>query len=529
MDYKRNDEKSFQDFWKKNMAKVKSGRIITEADRPIFNQIRSLRVLQALAMSEADNALVVLKENEANPRNYCTPDNGYIHASFGRKDPEKYKKMVIMHESGHLTVTPITNELPSEDSHFVREHKQLVNILEDVRVNRYLCLKYPGITRYFDSELSDSDNPFLNLCLGDLIGEKDLTDMDVSFLPFLKYQDEIRACVTFDDILAVARKIVDFLQLPPEEQKGEAGDGQGDGDQCDVDFEPGDGDEAPEGSKQVTEEDIKNYLRKLNQEDSKAARLFDSEEEQVHERTRSDDEGELKITKKDKEMFLGQGDEYETFSLSKHLIKMMQKEFTGWRSTREGRLDKINLTKLYTDNKVFKRRNVKKTPPKAYVVLDGSGSMWGASRSWQKSLATSLTKLFKQVGIDCRIFIHSGTTGEFLYSEIKATDIPQTGSYCYTLDGSMLQALFEYEIPYNQKALVFYFSDGGIAAQYRSIQVPLLEKYTQMAEKRGAPVFGIGIETADVDVFRHWYVLQNPRDLPLVLERIGNLVSKYLR
>ena len=182
------ESEDFVSEWKEKIKKVQK-RIITEDDAQVFDQMRDLRVLQALAVSEYEDSLVIVEEDEANPQNYCTLDNGFIHLSFTSKDSEKFKKMVAMHEASHLSITPLIDTLNGSDQKFVRENKTLINILEDMRVNRYLCLKYPGMPRYFDSELEESGNTFTMITMGDLIG-KDITDPNAimpQFLPFFLF------------------------------------------------------------------------------------------------------------------------------------------------------------------------------------------------------------------------------------------------------------------------------------------------------------------------------------------------------
>lgn len=491
---------------------------------PILRQRRDSHILQTLASSEFYDATVVCRMG-VDPKeavNYSIPGTNYVYLNFLKTDTERYKKIVVLHEACHLSRTPSVEELLPEDGVFVKNNKLLVNVLEDVRINRYICLKYPGMTRYFDSELGDTQSEFIGLSIGDLVG-KELTDVDKTLKIFFDRKEEIRNCVTFDDVLDVARDIVKEGESPKQNYSWLRGDES---------FTPG---EPIQLSGGLTDEVISEIEKSLS--DTRVSRLINMRRQQVYEKKDVDKKFDIKISKKEKDFFLGSTDGYKTTSLSKHKIKLLSRNYEGWKRTREGRLSKINLSKLHTDNRVFKRRYVNKFPPKVYIVLDGSGSMGKISRSWQKGLSLSLTNLFNQLKIEYQIFIHSGchktnkereSVCEFCYSEISEENIEKTKSFLYTLDGSMLKALFDKEVDKKRKGIVFYFSDGDIPAQFPEVQVPLVQKYDRIAEQLGIPIFGIGLNATGVDLFKHYYIVKDSDDFDKVLEDIGDKINYYL-
>lgn len=519
----KEQEKEFSSWWKKSVKNFVPVRT------QLFEQRRGPRVLQSLAVSEYEKSLVITRmgvdKDEA--LNYSQPDTGYIYLNFTYDDTENFKKMVAMHEASHLTLTPNSKEMTPDVLEFVQSYRLLINLLEDVRCNRYLCLKYPGMLRYFEAELSTENHQLMTLSIGDLVGQE-LADNEIpkGFEPFFDLKDEIRECTSFSDVIKVAKKLIDENKQQQQEDArcdggGSCGDGDGNEEQeaeYVVDYNGGLTEKQREG------------LSKASRDNEKTARLLSTHRDNEQESGIINvvNGNMVQIFKKDKSMFLGQPDSFVKATMSKHTMKMLMRDYSGWKNTREGRLNKINLSKLYSNGNMFRRRYFNKTMPKAYIVLDGSGSMYGESRSWQKGLTLGLLSLFKELNVDSRVFIHSGDPGKFYYSELQENDIKETGAYCYTLDGSMLEALFENEIDPKERAIIFYFSDGQIPAQDPEIQVPLVEKYNMIAEKRGTPIFGIGLGVPSVDYFTHWHVVKGKSDFQKTLEKIGKQLWKYI-
>lgn len=516
-DFRGADKKGdLGEFWKNKTERFNTVSI-NQINKPLFQSRRGARELQALCYSENRDSLVILKENVTNPKNFTDIITGYIYLNFTRNDSKRFRKIVAMHEASHLSITPSPDQLSNEDAEFMLKYPKLMNVLEDCRVNRYLTIKYPGMGRYFREEFVKTDSDFIGVAIGDLIQmEPTIDDKTHEVIVTMdQYKDEIRDCVTYEDVMAVGRKMVEELD---QDGKGEGEDGD---DDCDE--EDGDG-QGGCNSAQDLEDGLDNVS-----DDDRTKRLFDTDDDPRRtSRHQPDTVSKIEIIKKDKDFFLGKEEKTTTTRLSKNLTKLLTVEPTGARRTREGKLGKFDPIKFYTDKSIFKRVSYKRTVPTAYIVLDGSGSMWQESRYWQKSLTQSLVKLFKDIGVDYKIFIHSGDTGKFYYSEINDTDIPKTSAYCYTLDGSMLEALFEYEVDIRKKGVVFYFSDGQIPAQYPSVQVPLVEKYNRIAEMNNIPIFGVGLDSTGVEMFKHWYIVKDKKDFSRILERIGKKLQIYM-
>lgn len=133
---------------------------------------------------------------------------------------EQVYNMFIGHEVGHALWTP--QDWVTRAGKNVP--KDFLNVIEDVRIERMIQKKFPGIRKDFSSAYDelDSSNFF------------EIKDKDINKLPFIDrinlhfklgprtmikftneeqgYINEISSCETFDDVCEVARKLAKFLK-----------------------------------------------------------------------------------------------------------------------------------------------------------------------------------------------------------------------------------------------------------------------------------------------------------------------------
>jgi hypothetical protein len=136
--------------------------------------------------------------------------------------------MLLGHEVGHALYTPL------EELEFVKgmPHFDVINIVEDVRIERMIQKTYPGLPRYFKegyTELWDAgffgvdedkitDLNFLDrLNLHAKVGK--IVDVPLNDEE-LELYNECYAAETFEDVMKIYQKIVDRLEKEKEEKEG---------------------------------------------------------------------------------------------------------------------------------------------------------------------------------------------------------------------------------------------------------------------------------------------------------------------
>ena len=137
--------------------------------------------------------------------------------------------MLVGHEVGHALYTP--------DRNWLQEKKispQLVNIVEDVRIEKLMKRRYAGISKTFYrgyQELSDEDFFALENENIDLMNLADRINLHFKIgnfveIPFKSFDENILVkkvadCETFDDVLNVAEELYNFCK---EEAKTDRSD-----------------------------------------------------------------------------------------------------------------------------------------------------------------------------------------------------------------------------------------------------------------------------------------------------------------
>ena len=128
--------------------------------------------------------------------------------------------MLVGHEVGHALYTP--------DRNWLKEKKispQLVNIVEDVRIEKLMKRRYAGISKTFYrgyQELSDEDFFALENENIDLMNLADRINLHFKIgnfveIPFKSFEENILVkkvadCETFDDVLNVAEELYNFCK-----------------------------------------------------------------------------------------------------------------------------------------------------------------------------------------------------------------------------------------------------------------------------------------------------------------------------
>lgn len=132
------------------------------------------------------------------------------------------------HEVGHALFTPLEGMREGKDQ---KLNSTVLNILEDVRIERKMKYKYPGLRGSFVKAYKElNDNNFF--------GIKGVNVQDMNFLDRLNLHTKVGTSLgikftpverdllkdaesteTYKDVLVVARKVMDYLKEEQEEQK----------------------------------------------------------------------------------------------------------------------------------------------------------------------------------------------------------------------------------------------------------------------------------------------------------------------
>lgn len=157
--------------------------------------------------------------------------------------------LLISHEVGHALYTPKdvweSEIMKAKD----QGYKNVVNIVEDVRIEKLIQQKYPGTIRAFKSGYDELEKSNLFGTVGKNINDYGLLDrLNIHFkvghfgyvnVPFADTErvwiDKINACKTFADVLSVAKLLKQFVEENEESQgkskpneDGEESEGQED-------------------------------------------------------------------------------------------------------------------------------------------------------------------------------------------------------------------------------------------------------------------------------------------------------------
>ena len=181
--------------------------------------------------------------------------------------------MLLGHEVGHALYTPL------EELEHVKgmQHFDVINIVEDVRIERMIQKTYPGLPRYFKegytelwangffgvdedevANLNFLDRLNLHAKVGKIV-DVPLSDEE------LELYNECYAAETFDDVMKIYQKIVDRLEEEKEEKEGKQEEFKHD----EPNVPDNNEDETPPmggGNDDITDEDFAKALEELENE-----------------------------------------------------------------------------------------------------------------------------------------------------------------------------------------------------------------------------------------------------------------------
>tara|TARA_B100000073_G_scaffold347751_1_gene363174 strand:- start:9233 stop:11572 length:2340 start_codon:yes stop_codon:yes gene_type:complete len=133
--------------------------------------------------------------------------------------------MLIGHEVGHALYSPI--ELLEEGKER-KIPKSFINVIEDVRIEKMIQSRYPGLVRLFKNAYVDlvekdifgiKDKDLSELGLIDRINIFYKTGIDIPFLDSESWvHDRLSKCLTYQDVLELSKDIADFMEDNKESQ-----------------------------------------------------------------------------------------------------------------------------------------------------------------------------------------------------------------------------------------------------------------------------------------------------------------------
>ena len=154
--------------------------------------------------------------------------------------------LLISHEVGHALFTP-KEEWKAEimKAEKVDGFKNVVNIVEDVRIEKLIQGKYPGTTRAFKAGYDELEKSNLFGTVGKDIKEYGLLDrLNIHFkvghfgyvnVPFsdaeMPWLGRVNSCKNFSDVLTVAKDLMQYVQDNPESQGKSQSENEEDSDQ----------------------------------------------------------------------------------------------------------------------------------------------------------------------------------------------------------------------------------------------------------------------------------------------------------
>jgi len=226
------------------------------------------------------------------------PDTRVLTLPIFKDVSENVFDMLMGHEVGHALISPNTHNLEHFNKGRVSQKLfHYLNVIEDVRVEKHIKAKYPGLKRAFAhayKELWDKD--FFG------IKQNGIQNINTDIHPIDKFNiygkvgslsgiqfsveeqkvwDEIYACETFEDVMALAKRLLNEHEQQKQEQQQQqqqGGDGEGHGDDSE-------NQESGEGQQSESQD------KKGNNKKSKSDKGDDAGEE-VQESGEGDDAGE---------------------------------------------------------------------------------------------------------------------------------------------------------------------------------------------------------------------------------------------
>ena len=250
--------------------RVNEKKIKAKTDRTIIN-IESQKQLARLLATE-DIQVTVGNFKTA----YFDVKNRILGLPAWNTDTKSVSDLLVGHEVGHALFTP-EDSIEKFKERFPTLPFSVANIVEDIRIERMIQLKYPGLVRCFNEGYSHLNDTDIFKIDGEDVNKMSFMDrlnlkgklrhlIDIDFSPEEQILfDKCYNCQTYDDVLNVIEDIAKHIsnEEPPEEpEKGdetetEHGDGGDDADSGEGgDEKDQDGESEENGSDGTTDEDV---------------------------------------------------------------------------------------------------------------------------------------------------------------------------------------------------------------------------------------------------------------------------------
>jgi hypothetical protein len=148
--------------------------------------------------------------------------------------------LLISHEVGHALFTPKTEWEDAIMKDADQNFKMVVNIVEDVRIEKMIQAKYPGVIRSFRAGYDELQKANLFGTEGRDINSYGLLDrLNIHFkvghfgyinVPFSDderpWLDRLNSCKSFSDVLNTAKELMQYVEQNPESQGQQEGEEQ---------------------------------------------------------------------------------------------------------------------------------------------------------------------------------------------------------------------------------------------------------------------------------------------------------------
>lgn len=171
---------------------------------------------------------ITIQHNNVQTASFNTKDRILTLPIFKEQSGDVYD-MLIAHECAHALYTPQDGweKIASDD-----ELRSYVNVLEDTRIDKLIQKKYPGVVRNYENgfDILEKKN-FFGLLGKDInkelmsIDKINLRSKSLNRLPFSfgdtdkAWLKKVDAIVTFDDVVSVAKEMLDWQKKQVEELK----------------------------------------------------------------------------------------------------------------------------------------------------------------------------------------------------------------------------------------------------------------------------------------------------------------------
>jgi len=156
--------------------------------------------------------------------------------------------LLISHEVGHALYTPKDEWESAVKQSMTKDLKSVINIVEDVRIEKMIQQQYPGTVRSFKAGYDELEKMNIFGTVDANIEDYGLLDrLNIHFkvghfgyvsVPFSdnekQWLSKVSSCKSFSDVVSVAQELLQYVKDNPESQgkeskdsEGEEGDGEG--------------------------------------------------------------------------------------------------------------------------------------------------------------------------------------------------------------------------------------------------------------------------------------------------------------